>query len=155
MLSTLKCDIKMHHGETQEEISFSSSSRGCSMLPPTHRKLCRTLQSLRKLNVCLWKFDMHVCPAYSSFSSFFFSFFYVCQESSQECPHTPHTVHVSRYYFHIAPHTVVLPLTSHVGSFLTFHCCGNQIPALPSKFLSPSHSGQRANNDMLENESYQ
>lgn len=65
ILSRLKCDIKLHPVKTQEEISLL----GC-MLQPTHQKLCRTLQSLRKLSVCLWKFDMHVCawliPQFSS-----------------------------------------------------------------------------------------
>lgn len=73
VLSRLKCDIKLHHSETQKEISFSFSPQGCCVLKPTHQKKhCRTLQSFRKLNVCLWKFDMPVCPAYSSFSSIFY-----------------------------------------------------------------------------------
>lgn len=43
----------------------------CSMPQTIQLKPCRTLQSLRKLTVCLWKSDMCVCPAHSSFSSIF------------------------------------------------------------------------------------
>lgn len=87
MLSRLKCDIKLH--QTQEEISFSFSSQGCCMLKRNaHQKLCRTLQSLRKLNVCLWKFDMHVCALLIPH----FLQCFVCQESSKECPHFPRCI---------------------------------------------------------------
>lgn len=38
--------------------------------------------------------------------------YFVCQESSQEFPPFPHTLQFSRQYFHIAPQTIVLHLTS-------------------------------------------
>lgn len=85
-LSRLKCDIK--NFSMAKRWMQSHSLHGAAAGSNLHtKKLCRTLQSLRKLNVCLWKFDMHVCaPLIPHFLPFFLIFF-VCQESSQECPH--------------------------------------------------------------------
>lgn len=60
-----------------------------------HRKLCRTLLSLRKLTVCLWKYDMRVCPTYSSSSYFINVYILSTGHLLKNAPTPPHAVQYS------------------------------------------------------------
>lgn len=132
MLSTLKCDSKLHRGETQEEPSFSLSWRGCSVLPPKNfAGLCRGSGS------AVFVYGNLICMCAPRLFLIFFCLPGIFPRMS------PHPACSARLKI-LLPHRS----TGHCFAFnfsfwllfFSFHCCGNQIPA--AKFLSPSHSGQ-------------